>query len=475
MSQMKIYIKNRKFKTRRIAHNTYFTHKNGQPIRTDNLGSLIWESCKRSNFSQLRKSVSEKLNCPRDLLKYYLDLLNIAGVIKIKSKKNMKSIKKREENIFFNDLVSIIVVNFNGEKIIVDCLKSIRKQTHKNKEVVLWDNNSSDNSLKIIRKKFPEVKVIANKKNILFAKAVNLSIKECAGKYLIILNPDTELNEEFIRELLIKAKSKKKAAAVAPKMLFYFMPTCINGIGNYTPPLGWGSDNFIGHFDFGQFDNLKEIPSACFGAVMLKRKALEDIGPLDNHYRAYYEDADWSYRARLKGWKIVPAPHAIVYHKFEGSFKDFPELKLKLAIRNRLRFAMKIFSFYYVRGFLKNYLREDFRNFMHFLKSSNFKVVKIYIFSYFSFLFQLPELFLSRNKIQKFRNKNISDKDILNLAPYYPPLLDEISAPILTVESIRNIYCWELNKKGSMAGSGPITRKICAIKGREMSPPNGKA
>jgi len=180
---------------------------------------------------------------------------------------------------------------------------------------------------------------------------------------------------------------------------------------------------------------------------MLKRKALEDIGPIDNRYQAYYEDADWSYRARLRGWKIVPAPRATIYHKFETSFKDFPGLKSKLVVRNRLRFAMKIFSFYYLKGFLKNYLREDIRNFMHFFKTFNLRMLKIYLFSYFSLLFQLPELLFSRVKIQKSRNENISDKDILNLAPHYPPLLDEISAPILSVESIRKIYFRELNKR----------------------------
>jgi hypothetical protein len=74
-------------------------------------------------------------------------------------------------------------------------------------------------------------------------------------------------------------------------------------------------------------------------------------------------------------------------------------------------------------------------------------MLKIYLFSYFSLFSQLPELLFSRVKIQKSRNENISDKDILNLAPHYPPLLDEISAPILSIKSIRNIYFRELNKK----------------------------
>lgn len=448
---MQTYAQNKKFSIKKIesknGNKTYFTHENGQHVRTDELGVLIWKSCNGSNLSQVKKRVEEKLNCPHDLLKSYIFLLAAAGILKNENRSDNRLIKEEKENILFNDLVSVVIVNFNGEKFIADCLNSLRKQTHKNKEILVWDNNSSDNSLNTIGEKFPEVKVIKSKKNILFAKAVNRSIERCKGDYIGILNPDTVLDKNFIQELLKKAKTSKKGGAVVPKMLLYSLPKCINSIGNYIPPWKWGSDNFMGHFDFGQFDNLKEVPSACFGAVMLKKKALEDIGPIDNRYQAYYEDADWSYRARLKGWKIIPAPRATIYHKFETSFKDFPGLKSKLVVRNRLRFAIKIFAFYHLKGFIKNYLKEDLRHFMYFFKNSNLKMQKIYLFSYFSLLFQLPELLLARAKIQKSRNENISDEDILNLAPYYPPLLDEISAPILSIESIRNIYYWELNKR----------------------------
>ena len=447
---MQTYNKNNKFLIKKIAgkngNKTYFVHENGQRIRTDELGALIWQSCSGSSINQVKKRVGEELNCPQDLLSNYISLLAIAGVIKNENRSDSKLIMEERENILFNDLVSVVIVNFNGEKFIADCLDSLRKQTHKSKEVLVWDNNSSDNSLSTIREKFPEAKVMKSKKNVLFAKAVNRSLERCKGDYILILNPDTVLDKNFIRELLAKAKASKKAAAVVPKMLLYSLPTCINSIGNYIPPKKWGSDNFMGHFDFGQFDNLREVPSACFGAVMLRRRALEDVGPIDNRYRAYYEDADWSYRARLKGWKIIPAPRATIYHKFETSFKDFPRLKSKLVVSNRLRFAIKIFAFYHFKGFLKNYLKEDLRNFMYFYKTFNLGMLKIYLLSYVSLFSQLPELLLARAKVQKSRNKNVSDKDILNLDPHYPPLLDEVSAPILTVESIRNVYYWELKK-----------------------------
>ncbi len=240
---MQTYTQNKKFNIKKIegknGNKTYFTHENGQQIRTDELGILIWQSCNGSNLSHVKGCVGEKLNCPQDLLKNYISLLAMAGLIKNENRSDRKLIKEEKENILFNDLVSVVIVNFNGDKFIADCLNSIRKQTHKNKEILVWDNNSSDNSLNTIGEKSPEVKVIASKKNILFAKAVNLSIERCQGDYLVILNPDTVLDKNFIQELLAKAKASKKAAAVVPKMLLYSLPTCINSIGNYIPPWKW--------------------------------------------------------------------------------------------------------------------------------------------------------------------------------------------------------------------------------------------
>ena len=84
----------------------------------------------------------------------------------------------------------------------------------------------------------------------------------------------------------------------------------------------------------------------------------------------------------------------------------------------------------------------------------------MYLLSYFSLFFHLPELLFSRAKVQKSKNKNISVRYILNLASHYPPLLDEDSAPILSVESIRNIYYGELNERGRSHGVRPYPTKI---------------
>jgi len=160
---MQTYTKNKKFSIKKIesknGNRTYFTHENGQHVRTDELGVLIWKNCNGSNFSQVKKHVGEKLNCPHDLLKSYISLLATAGILKNENRSDWKLLKEEKENILFNDLISVVIVNFNGDKFIADCLNSIRKQTHKNKEILVWDNNSSDNSLNTIREKFPARKI----------------------------------------------------------------------------------------------------------------------------------------------------------------------------------------------------------------------------------------------------------------------------------------------------------------------------
>ena len=105
---------------------------------------------------------------------------------------------------------------------------------------------------------------------------------------------------------------------------------------------GWGTDFYIGHVDLGQFGRVDELPSACFGAVFVRRSAFEAIGPLDSGYGSFYEDVDWSFRCWYGGMKIVAAPDAIVYHKFGGSYLNRP--KLKFVVRNRQRLVLKLFQ-----------------------------------------------------------------------------------------------------------------------------------
>ena len=93
--------------------------------------------------------------------------------------------------------------------------------------------------------------------------------------------------------------------------------------------------------DVGQFGGVDEVPSACFGAVFIRKSAFEAVGPLDRGYGSFYEDVDWSFRCWFGGLRIVAAPDAVVYHKFGGSYLSRP--KLRFVVRNRQRLVLKLF------------------------------------------------------------------------------------------------------------------------------------
>lgn len=120
---------------------------------------------------------------------------------------------------------------------------------------------------------------------------------------------------------------------------FNKLRTFINGIGNFVTEKSWGSDNYFGVVDIGQFEQLLYVSSACFGAIMVTKAGWQKVGPLDIKYKSFYEDVDWSIRAHLKGMNLLAAPRAVVFHEFGGSYPS--GLKLSFVAKNRMRFVLK--------------------------------------------------------------------------------------------------------------------------------------
>src|SRR3989304_284876 len=105
-------------------------------------------------------------------------------------------------------LVSIIIVTFNSEKYILDCLKAIFQTRYPLLEVIVVDNNSTDNTVKIIKDNFPKVKIIESKVNLGYATGNNLGIKTAQGKYIAVINPDTRVTENWVNPLISELESK---------------------------------------------------------------------------------------------------------------------------------------------------------------------------------------------------------------------------------------------------------------------------
>jgi len=298
------------------------------------------------------------------------------------------------------DLVSIVVVTHDGAAHVRDCFGSLTSQSHRNIEIIAVDSGSTDRTPDLIRKEYPGVHLVSLAKNIHFARAVNAGIEQASGRHIFILNQDVEVERVCVARLAARfgAESGRggKIGAVVPMMKFFGLRGFINGIGNHIRRRGWGSDNFIGFVDIGQFRDLEDVPSACFGAVMLDREAIADVGLLDEKYTAFYEDVDWSFRCWMRGWRIVPESRAVVFHKFGASYPW--KGKLRLVVRNRLRLVLKLFRGRKRWGFLARYVGEDIRNFLSLFGRGKWGQARGYIAAYASLFRQMPGILLKRRK-----------------------------------------------------------------------------
>jgi GT2 family glycosyltransferase len=228
-------------------------------------------------------------------------------------------------------------------------------------------------------------------KNLFYPGGVNYGIAATTGAYILVLNDDVELTPGFTAEMVRVMEASPRAAAVVPMMKLFYLRGFINGIGNHVRTKGWGSDNYVGYVDIGQLDDVIEVPSACVSAALLRREAIEAVGSFDAAYRAYYEDADWSFRMRRAGWTINAAPKALVYHKFSAFWKNM-ERKLKLAARNRLRFVLKNFDGRLRWAFLRSYMKEDLINILSLIKHRRNAEAWAYVRAYGSLILTLPDI-----------------------------------------------------------------------------------
>jgi GT2 family glycosyltransferase len=353
--------------------------------------------------------------------------------------------------------VSVVIVNYNGDSHLPGLLESLHRQTYSNLEVIVVDNSSTDNSCVYMKENHPGVQLKELKRNIGFAAAVNTGIREAAGEYILVLNNDIVVDDNAIYELVKAALSgPPNWSAVVPKMKFLNNPAFINAIGNSMYPITWGSDNFIGHVDFGQFDHYRESFSACFGAVLLNRAVIEKIGMLDPRYRFYYEDMDWSFRAQAYGYPIITAPRADIYHKFGASMSSKSQaFKTRFIVGNRLYFTLKNLSFRTIKRFLPGYLLEDIKSTLIYLKRGALSMVFAYFRSYMRFIVSLPRLLFKRRKLQKQREVTDDSVIFARTAPLNLTLMER-GVPRLDVFSLRTNYGFlgSFGSTGGFNGSG---------------------
>lgn len=237
--------------------------------------------------------------------------------------------------------VSVVIPNFNGIAFLDSVLASLEGQTLNNFEVILVDNGSTDGSCSFVTANYPWVHLIELSENFGFCGAVNAGIRAAKAPYVLLLNNDTEVKENFVEEMLAAIRRHKNAFSCGARMVQYHDRDKLDDVGNYYCALGWSFARGRGK-DIHAYETEDRIFSACAGAAIYRKKILEKIGYFDEEHFAYLEDTDIGYRARIYGYENWYAPKAIVYHVGSGtSGSRYNQFKTRYSSRNNIYLIYK--------------------------------------------------------------------------------------------------------------------------------------
>ena len=222
--------------------------------------------------------------------------------------------------------VAIVIVNWNTYKLTRSCIVSLNKCVHKNFEIFLVDNHSSDESVEKLKKEFKELHFILNNENTGFCKANNQAIEKILSEntfnFIILLNSDTEVSPFFIKPLVDKFKSNEKIGAVQPLILNWSDKSTIwKYEGDINRTFGITSHrrkNKI--FSDKKMKSYTEWASGC--CIFTTPSIFKEVGLFDEIFFTYYEDVDWSIRLKKQNYLIALSKLSEVYHHESGSSKS---------------------------------------------------------------------------------------------------------------------------------------------------------
>jgi GT2 family glycosyltransferase len=216
-------------------------------------------------------------------------------------------------------LVSVIIPHWNQAHHLPTCLGSLRRQSYPHIEVIVADNGSTDGSLELLARDYPEARALPLGKNQGFAGACNAGMRAAKGALVALLNNDTEADPLWMKEVVAAFERHPEAGLIASKMLLFDRRDTFHTAGDFYRLDGIPGNRGAWQKDEGQYEREEYVFSTCGGSAAYRKTTLDQIGLLDEDFFFSCEDVDLAWRAQLAGWKCVYTPRAIVYHKLSAT------------------------------------------------------------------------------------------------------------------------------------------------------------
>jgi len=322
-------------------------------------------------------------------------------------------------------LISIIVLNYNAGELLLNCINSLKKSTYQNIEILVVDNISSDDSHSKCKKQFPDIKLIQNRKNLGYCGGNNVGIKEAKGEFIVILNPDTIVEENWLDEMF-NAFNEFGDGLYQPKIISLNESDIIQSTGNMIHVFGFGFARDKGGKIIEKKEEIEKIGYASGTCLFTTKKVLEKVGLLDEFLFLYHDDLDLGWRAAQIGINSYYVPESKIFHAESYSLK-WSAKKFYWLERNR-KYCLKT-----------HYSKDTYKKMSFSLMLVDLSIWIFYISKGFLNAKIRAELDILKNKkiienkyLELEKKKIISDKELIKKFP------DEIFVPKNVSEPIIN-------------------------------------
>jgi len=240
------------------------------------------------------------------------------------------------------NVLDIVIVNHNSTDDLVCCLRSVYDSLGKISARVIIQDNASDDDVDRVYETFPQIELSKNNQNIGFAKAINNALRQSAAPYIVLLNPDTQISNGCFESILEYMEENTDIGVVGPRILdtdgttqgsARAFPTPLTGLfGRNTILTKWFPNNPLTRANIftsgGHGETPMDVDWVSGACMVVRRRAIDEVGLMDTRFFLYWEDADWCRRMWQKGWKVVYHPIPTVVHSVGTSSSTKPARSL---------------------------------------------------------------------------------------------------------------------------------------------------